>query len=153
MRIIGLDYGSKTVGVAVSDEMLLTAQPLTTIYRDRPTKLRQTMAQIEEILESYEVERIVLGLPKRLNNEEGERCKRTREFGKMLIKRTGLDVVYQDERLTTVEANGVLERGGVIKCHRKQYIDKLAASLILQSYLDALSRMQQDVKEENEDIE
>lgn len=150
MRMIGLDFGSKTVGVAISDEMMLTAQPLTTIYRDRPTKLRQTLAQIEEILESYEVERIVLGLPKRLNNVEGERCKKTREFGNMLIRRTGLEVVYQDERLTTVEADGVLEQGGVCKARRKEYIDKMAASLILQNYLDMLSHRQQDG---NEDME
>lgn len=150
MRVMGLDYGSKTVGVALSDEMMLTAQPLMTIYRDRPTKLRQTLAKIEEILENYGVERIVLGLPKRLNNEEGERCERTRDFGEMLFRRTGIDVVYQDERLTTIEANGVLEQGGVRKERRKQYIDKMAAALILQNYLDTLSNAQQDG---NEDVE
>ena len=73
MRVIGLDYGSKTVGVALSDELMLTAQPLTTIHRDRPTKLRQTLAQIEQIIEQYDVDRIVVGWPKKLDNEEGER--------------------------------------------------------------------------------
>lgn len=139
MIVIGLDYGSKTVGVALSDELMLTAQPLTTIHRDRPTKLRQTLAQIEQIIEQYDVDRIVVGWPKKLDNEEGERCEKTKEFGDMLENRTGLEIIYQDERLTTAQADGVLEQGGIRKDKRKQYIDKMAASLILQNYLDTLS--------------
>ena len=139
MRVIGLDYGSKTVGVALSDELMLTAQPLTTIHRDRPTKLRQTLAQIEQIIEQYDVDRIVVGWPKKLDNEEGERCEKTKEFGDMLENRTGLEIIYQDERLTTAQADGVLVQGGIRKDKRKQYIDKMAASLILQNYLDTLS--------------
>lgn len=139
MRVIGLDYGSKTVGVALSDELMLTAQPLTTIHRDRPTKLRRTLAQIEQIIEQYDVDRIVVGWPKKLDNEEGERCEKTKEFGDMLENRTGLEIIYQDERLTTAQADGVLEQGGIRKDKRKQYIDKMAASLILQNYLDTLS--------------
>ena len=139
MRVIGLDYGSKTVGVALSDELMLTAQPLTTIHRDRPPKLRQTLAQIEQIIEQYDVDRIVVGWPKKLDNEEGERCEKTKEFGDMLENRTGLEIIYQDERLTTAQADGVLEQGGIRKDKRKQYIDKMAASLILQNYLDTLS--------------
>lgn len=139
MRVIGLDYGSKTVGVALSDELMLTAQPLTTIHRDRPMKLRQTLAQIEQIIEQYDVDRIVVGWPKKLDNEEGERCEKTKEFGDMLENRTGLEIIYQDERLTTAQADGVLEQGGIRKDKRKQYIDKMAASLILQNYLDTLS--------------
>lgn len=139
MRVIGLDYGSKTVGVALSDELMLTAQPLTMIHRDRPTKLRQTLAQIEQIIEQYDVDRIVVGWPKKLDNEEGERCEKTKEFGDMLENRTGLEIIYQDERLTTAQADGVLEQGGIRKDKRKQYIDKMAASLILQNYLDTLS--------------
>ena len=139
MRVIGLDYGSKTVGVALSDELMLTAQPLTTIHSDRPTKLRQTLAQIEQIIEQYDVDRIVVGWPKKLDNEEGERCEKTKEFGDMLENRTGLEIIYQDERLTTAQADGVLEQGGIRKDKRKQYIDKMAASLILQNYLDTLS--------------
>ena len=139
MRVIGLDYGSKTVGVALSDELMLTAQPLTTIHLDRPTKLRQTLAQIEQIIEQYDVDRIVVGWPKKLDNEEGERCEKTKEFGDMLENRTGLEIIYQDERLTTAQADGVLEQGGIRKDKRKQYIDKMAASLILQNYLDTLS--------------
>ena len=136
MRIMGLDYGDKTVGVAISDELLLTAQPVETIQRERPAKLRKTFALIVE----YDVERIVLGLPKRMNNEEGERCERTREFGDQLAKRTGIAIIYQDERLTTKEADAVLDEGGVRKENRKEYIDKLAASLILQGYLDMLRK-------------
>ena len=139
MRVIGLDHGSKTVGVALSDELMLTAQPLTTIHRDRPTKLRQTLAQIEQIIEQYDVDRIVVGWPKKLDNEEGESCEKTKEFGDMLENRTGLEIIYQDERLTTAQADGVLEQGGIRKDKRKQYIDKMAASLILQNYLDTLS--------------
>ncbi|MCD7824667.1 MAG: Holliday junction resolvase RuvX [Clostridiaceae bacterium] len=139
MRIMGLDYGAKTVGVAMSDEMLLTAQPLETITREREGKLRQTMARLEALMEEYQVERIVVGLPKKLSNEEGQRCEKTREFADMLERRSGLEVVFQDERLTTVAADAVLEQGGVVKEKRKKYIDKVAASLILQGYLDSIA--------------
>ncbi|MCI7061155.1 MAG: Holliday junction resolvase RuvX [Lachnospiraceae bacterium] len=140
MRIMGLDYGDKTVGVAISDELLLTAQPLETIQRERPAKLRKTFARIDTLIEEYQVDRIVLGLPKKMDNQEGERCERTREFGEMLAKRTGLEIIYQDERLTTKEADAVLDEGGVRKENRKEYIDKLAASLILQGYLEMIAQ-------------
>ncbi len=140
MRIMGLDYGDKTVGVAISDELLLTAQPLETIQRERPAKLRKTLARIDTLIEEYQVDRIVLGLPKKMDNQEGERCERTREFGEMLAKRTGLEIIYQDERLTTKEADAVLDEGGVRKENRKEYIDKLAASLILQGYLEMIAQ-------------
>lgn len=140
MRIMGLDYGAKTVGVAISDDMLITAQPVETIRRERSTKLRQTLARIETLMKEYDVEKVVIGLPKKLNNEEGERCEKTREFGEMVERRSGLEVIYQDERLTTVQADSVLSEGGIRKEKRKQYIDKMAASLILQSYLDSLER-------------
>ena len=140
MRIVGLDYGSKTVGVAISDEMLLTAQPIETITRARETKLRQTLARIEELMEEYDVEKVVIGLPKKLNNEEGDRCDKTREFAEMVERRSGLEVVFWDERLTTVEADAVLAQGNVAKDKRKDYIDKLAASLILKGYLDSLQK-------------
>ena len=138
MRIMGLDYGDKTVGVAVSDALLLTAQPVETIKRERPGKLRQTLARIEELIAEYEVDTLVVGLPKRMDNQEGERCELSHAFGQKLEERTGLEVVYQDERLTTREADGVLAQGGVHEKNRKTYIDKLAASLILQGYLDRL---------------
>lgn len=140
MRVMGLDYGAKTVGVAVSDELMLTAQPLETIRREREGKLRQTLSRIEDLMEEYSVEKVVIGLPKKLNNEEGDRCERTREFGELVGRRSGLEVIYQDERLTTVEADAVLEEGGIRKDKRKQYIDKMAASLILQGYLDSISK-------------
>jgi len=135
---MGLDYGAKTVGVAVSDELLLTAQPVETIERARETKLRQTLARIEELMEEYQVEKVVIGLPKKLNNEEGERCKKTREFAAMVERRSGLEVILWDERLTTVLADSVLEEGGVARKNRKRYIDKVAASLILKGYLESL---------------
>ena len=139
MRIMGLDYGAKTVGVAISDEMLLTAQPKETIKRERASKLRQTLARIEALMKEYDVEKVVIGLPKKLNNDEGDRCDRTREFGDMVERRSGLEVIYWDERLTTVAADAVLAEGGVRKESRKAYIDKVAASLILQGYLDSIS--------------
>lgn len=140
MRIMGLDYGAKTVGVAVSDELLLTAQPLETIRRERETKLRQTLARIETLMAEYEVEKVVIGLPKKLNNEEGNRCEKTREFADMVERRSGLEVILWDERLTTVSADAVLAEGGVAKKNRKEYIDKVAASLILKNYLDSLEK-------------
>lgn len=98
MRILGLDFGSKTVGVAVSDELMLTAQGLEIVRRQSPNKLRQTLARIEQIVTEYQVERIVLGYPKNMNNTEGERCEKTKEFAQMLERRTGLSVVLWDER-------------------------------------------------------
>lgn len=136
MRVIGLDYGTKTVGVAVSDEMKLIAQPLLTIERKQANKLRQTYAAIEKIIEEQDVELIVLGYPKNMNNTEGERAQATAEFKEALERRTGLQVVLVDERLTTVEADRILEDTGVAKSSRKEHIDKMAAAIILQNYLD-----------------
>ena len=140
MRIMGLDYGAETVGVAISDELLMTAQPLETIRRERETKLRQTLARIEALMEEYEVGKVVIGLPKKLNNEEGDRCDKTREFAAMVERRSGLEVILWDERLTTVSADAVLAEGGVAKKNRKEYIDKVAASLILKGYLESLEK-------------
>lgn len=136
MRIMGLDFGSKTVGVAISDALLLTAQGIEIVRRKSPTKLRQTLARIEELVEEYEVEKIVLGYPKNMNNTEGERCEKTKEFKEMLERRTGLEVVLWDERLTTVEADRTMIEGGIRREDRKEYVDKLAAVFILQGYLD-----------------
>ena len=102
MRILGLDFGSKTVGVAVSDGLLLTAQGVETIERKDENKLRKTCARIEELIAEYEITEIVLGLPKNMNNTEGERVEKTKAFGEMLERRTGLPVHYWYERLTTV---------------------------------------------------
>lgn len=138
MRIMGLDFGSKTVGVAISDGLLLTAQGKEIIRRKSPGKLRQTLARIEELIGEFEVNKIVLGYPKNMNNTEGERCERTREFAGLLTRRTGLEVVLWDERLTTVEADRTMMEGGIRREERKLYVDKLAAVFILQGYLDSL---------------
>lgn len=137
MRILGLDYGSKTVGVAVSDPLGITAQAVETIWRKDENKLRKTCARIEELIKEYEVEEIVLGLPRHMNNDIGERAQKSLEFGKMLERRTGLKVTMWDERLTTVEAERTLIENNVRRENRKQYIDKIAAVFILQGYLDS----------------
>jgi len=134
---MGLDFGSKTVGVAISDPLLLTAQSLETIYRQQENKLRRTLARIESLCSEYEVDLIVLGLPKNMDDTEGERCEKTRAFREMLERRTGISVVFQDERLTTWEADQILIEDGIPFEERKKYVDKIAASLILQEYLDA----------------
>ena len=139
MRILGLDYGTKTVGVAVSDELLITAQGVEIVRRKAPTKLRQTLARIEELVNEYGVEKIVLGYPKNMNNTEGERCERTKEFQEMLEKRTGLEVVLWDERLTTVSADNAMMEMGIRREDRKEYVDEIAAIFILQGYLDFLA--------------
>ena len=136
MRIMGLDYGDKTVGVAISDELGLTAQPFETIYRERWNKLRQTCKRLEEIIIEKKVERIVVGKPLNMNGTEGERLERTREFIGMIARRTGLEVIELDERLTTMEADRILDMTGVAESGRKEYIDKMAAAIILQTYLD-----------------
>ncbi len=137
MRIMGLDFGSKTVGVAVSDPLLVTAQGLETIHRASPRKFRRTLARIEELIAEYDVGEIVLGYPKNMNNTEGERCERTQEFQQALARRSGLEVILWDERLTTVSAEHVLTESGVRREKRKAYVDKIAAALILQGYLDS----------------
>lgn len=141
MRILGLDFGSKTVGVAVSDELLFTAQGIEIIRREKQTKLRQTLARIEELVAEYGVEKIVLGYPKNMNNTEGERCEKTKEFKEMLEKRTGLEVVLWDERLTTVAADRSMMETGIRREHRKEFVDEIAAVFILQGYLDYLSNV------------
>lgn len=139
MRILGLDYGSKTVGVAVSDELRITAQGVEIIRRKAPAKLRQTLARIDELVGGYGVSEIVLGYPKNMNNTEGERCERTKEFKVLLERRTGLPVVLWDERLTTVAADKSMTEMGIRRENRKEYVDEIAAIFILQGYLDYLS--------------
>ena len=138
MRLMGLDYGSVTVGVTISDSMGLTAQPVEVITRKSENKLRRTLARIEELVGQHGVEKIVLGLPVNMNYTEGERVERTKEFRDKLIARTGLEVVLWDERLSTVSAMDVLKEGGVRSCDRKKYVDKIAATIILQGYLDSV---------------
>lgn len=150
MRVLGLDYGSKTVGVAVSDPLGLTAQGVETVWRKQENKLRRTLARIEEIISEYQVTEIVLGYPKNMNNTVGERAEKSLEFKEMLEKRTGLPVVMWDERLTTMASDRTLEETGVHKEDRKQYLDQVAAVFILQGYLDAAAhrREQQEGVEE-----
>jgi len=140
VRILGLDYGSKTVGAAVSDPEGLVALGLETIIRKEENKLRRTLARIEELIEEYEVEEIVLGLPKNMNATEGIRVELTMEFREKLERRTGLPVVMWDERLTTVVAQKTMIEAGIRRENRKEYVDKIAAALILQGYLDSRSR-------------
>ena len=137
MRIMGLDFGSKTVGVAVSDPLGITAQGLEIIRRKEENKLRQTYARIEELIVEYQVEEIVLGLPRNMNATEGERAGLTREFREGLERRTGLPVTLWDERLTTVAADKAMMEAGIRRERRKENVDKIAASLILQGYLDS----------------
>lgn len=139
MRILGLDYGTKTVGVAISDPLLLTAQGMEIIRRKEENKLRRTMARIEAIVEQYGVDKIVLGLPKNMNNTSGVRAENTMEFKAMLERRIGLPVVMWDERLTTVAADKTMMEAGVRREHRKEYVDMIAAAFILQGYLDSLA--------------
>ena len=144
MRIMGLDFGSKTVGVAISDELLITAQGIEIIRRKEENKLRQTLARIEELIVEYGVTEIVLGYPKNMNDTLGERVQLTEEFKEKLERRTGLPVVLWDERLTTVAADRAMMEAGIRREHRKDYVDQIAASLILQGYLDLKGRQKQN---------
>lgn len=139
MRIMGLDYGSKTVGVAISDPLGLTAQGIEIIRRKSENHLRQTLARIEELAAEYQVESIVLGFPKNMNNTIGDRAEKSLEFKQMLERRTGLNVFMWDERLTTVEANRTMMEAGIRRENRYKYVDQLAAVFILQGYLDSLA--------------
>jgi len=136
MRIMGMDFGSKTVGVAVSDPTGLIATGLEIVRREREDKLRQTLARIEALIVEYEVQKIVLGYPKNMNDTLGERVEKTLAFKEMLERRTGLEVTLWDERLTTVEADAVMTEAGIRREDRKKYVDKIAAAFILQGYLD-----------------
>jgi len=136
MRLMGLDYGSKTVGVAMTDELLITVQNIETIERKEENKLRRTCARIEELIREYHVTEIVLGLPLNMDDTMSERGRKSLEFKEMLERRTGLPVHMQDERLTTVAADEILRESGVKPKDRKAYIDKIAAGIILQDYLN-----------------
>lgn len=144
MGILGLDYGSKTVGVAVSDPLGFTAQGVEIIRRKSENKMRQTLARIEELIAQYQVEEIVLGLPKNMNNTLGDRAEKSLELKETLERRTGLPVVMWDERLTTVSANRVLIETGVRRENRKEHVDEIAAVFILQGYLDYLANKNEE---------
>ncbi len=144
MRIMGLDYGSKTMGVAVSDALQITAQGIEIIRRDRGNKLRRTLARIEELILEYEVERIVLGVPRNMDGTDGERTQRSEELKEMLERRTGLPVILWDERLTTVAAEKAMIEAGIRRAQEKEHVDRVAAALILQGYLDYCRNMAGD---------
>ena len=133
---MGLDFGSKTVGVAVSDPLFLAASPVEIIRRDHPNKLRKTLARIEALILEYNVGKIILGNPLMLSGDEGERVRLTSEFADSLRRRTGLEVIMEDERLTTVEADEIMDEAGIRGRERKEYVDMIAAQIILQDYLD-----------------
>ncbi len=137
MRIMGLDYGSRTVGVALSDELLMTAQPKEIIRRERETKIRQTLTRIETLILENDVRLIVMGLPLNMNDTEGERAEKTRAFAEHVERRTGLPVVFSDERLSTVEADEIMDRMGIRYQDRKTYVDMIAANVILQEYMES----------------
>ena len=144
MKIMGLDLGSKTVGVAISDSLLITAQPVETITRKEENKLRQTLARIEALIEEHGVEKIVLGYPKNMNDTVGPRAQFSEEFKDKLERRTGLEVILWDERLTTVAADEVLIESNVRRENRKKYVDQIAAVFILQEYLDNIAMKKEE---------
>ena len=139
-----MDFGAKTVGVAISDPLLVTAQGIEIIRRKDENKLRQTLARIEELILAYQVEEIVLGLPKNMNDTLGARVELTNEFKEKLERRTGLPVHMWDERLTTVAADKAMMEAGIRRENRKEYVDKIAAVFSLQGYLDLRSRKKQE---------
>ena len=135
MRILGLDYGSKTVGVAMTDALGMTVQPYKTIQRDRESKLRQTLSEIAEIVEQYRIEKIVMGLPLNMDDTEGDRAVKTRDFAEKLKLRVAVPIEFTDERLTTMEAEEILDQSGIPRSEQKKVIDQVAAQLILEQYL------------------
>lgn len=146
MRIMGLDFGSKTVGVAISDALLITAQGKEIIRRKEENKLRQTLARIEALIVEYEVTEIVLGLPKNMNDTSGDRVEKTEDFKEKLERRTGLPVHFWDERLTTVAADRAMIEAGIRRENRKDYVDQIAATFILQGYLDLQANQRQQTE-------
>ncbi|MGE5704384.1 MAG: Holliday junction resolvase RuvX [Clostridia bacterium] len=137
MRLLGLDYGDKTIGVAVSDELGWTAQGVETIRRQSGEK---DLARLRELIAQYQVGEIVVGLPKNMNGTIGPRGELCQKFADKLARETSLPVKMWDERLTTMAAEKMLISADVSREKRKKVIDKMAATLILQGYLDAKSR-------------
>lgn len=135
MRILGLDYGSKTVGVAMTDALGMTVQPYKTIQRDRESKLRQTLSEIAEIVEQYQIKKIVMGLPLNMDDTEGDRAAKTRDFAEKLKLRVAVPIEFTDERLTTMEAEEILDQSGIPRSEQKKVIDQVAAQLILEQYM------------------
>ena len=142
LRIMGLDFGAKTVGVAISDPLLHVARPIEVIRRPREDKQRRTLARIEELIREYDVSRIVLGMPYHMDEKEGEnprtygeRGVRTLAFREKLARRSGLPIELVDERLTTFEARETMDAAGLRRDEQEPHVDMLAAALILKEYL------------------
>ena len=146
MRKMGLDYGSKTVGVAMTDALGVTVMPFETITRKEENKLRRTLARITELVGEYEVDEIVLGRPVLMDGSDGERAEKTVIFKDLLEKRVSVPIVFMDERLTTVEADEALNEMEIPRSERKKYIDQIAAALVLRSYLN---QIEYDKEKEN----
>lgn len=138
MRIMGLDFGSKTLGVAICDPFGWTAQGIETIRRKDVTNLVQTLDRLMQIIEEYQVEKIILGLPINMNNTEGERVEKTKNFRKHLEKRTKIPIEFWDERLSTVGAERSMLEADLSRKKRGEIIDMMAAVYILQGYLDSM---------------
>lgn len=136
MRLMGLDYGNVHVGVALSDELGMTAYPLEVIKRKDSNKLRKTFARIEEMAREYKVDKIIIGLPLNMDDSESEISKTVIDFSENIKRRTGLPVELWDERLSTLEATDILKEAGIKVQDRKTYIDKIAASFILRRYME-----------------
>lgn len=141
MRIMGLDVGDKTIGVSVSDPLGLTAQGVTTIKR---TSIEEDLEQLQQLIDTYEVKLIVLGLPKNMNGTIGAQGEKVLAFRDLLEEQLKIPTVLQDERLSTLEAERFLIHADVSRAKRKKVIDKMAASVILQSYLDSSGKKMQD---------
>lgn len=137
MRIMGLDLGSKTCGVAVTDGLGITAQGIEVIRRKEENKLRQTLARITDLVKEYDVEKIVLGYPKNMDGSVSKRCGLSEEFAAKLTARTGKEVILWDERLTTVSAHEVMMEAGLTREEREKIVDKVAAVFILEDYMNA----------------
>lgn len=152
LNLLGLDYGSVTVGVAGSDGLFLTAQPIEVIRRNRENQLRETCRRIEEIAKERGVNCLVIGYPIHLNESEGDRAKASAEFAEMLRRRTGLTTVLWDERLTTVSAHRILDEAELGYKKKAEVVDKLAAALMLQSFMDRLNSCPEEKRSLLEEI-
>ena len=148
MRVMGLDYGSKTMGVAISDELMMIATGLEIIRRDSEKKIRKTLIRIDELIAEYNIGKIVLGLPKNMNNTLRERAEKSLELKETLERRTGLEVIMWDERLSTVSAHKAMMEAGIRREDRGNYVDSIAAAIILQGYLDSVAGSAAEGKEE-----
>ena len=136
MRYIGLDVGDRTIGVAVSDPLNFTAQGITTLRRK---SIEKDMENLKELFSSYEIQEIIVGLPKNMNGTIGSQAEKAMDFGRVVEEVFGLPVVFWDERLTTMAANRAMLEADLSRKKRKGLVDKIAATFILQGYLDKLS--------------